>query len=185
MLTTLREGKDTPIFSMKIEELFEAEIGKLVAKLLWGISFGVGSGSRVALEFGQKIERSEPVRQSSPKLGEDETFYDGELSLLIENCAWRLSSATAVLCTWRSSNQKGAEMERALAQIKHTIVEAVKIGFPAGDVSLALSGGFKLDCFADCADDGNDGDNLTFFSTTHAYTIKPKGHLVCERRNDK
>lgn len=182
---TWQEGEIYKVFPMKIEALFEEEASKLVGKLLWGISFGAGCGSRVALDFGQKIERREPVRQSRPKLGVDEKFYDGELSLLIENCAWRLSGTAAVLCTWRSSNHKGGEMERALLQTKYTTVEAVEIGFPAGDLSLRLSGGFELDCFADCADEVNDGDNLTFFSTAYAYIIKPKGHVVRERRSER
>jgi hypothetical protein len=116
---------------------FARATSRLVGKRCWAVIAGTGTGSDVALDFGDKVPRDHPVR--NPHLTRTEQLHTGEFSLFV-TCSWRLDSARGVICDWTDSNAAGGMMVRGLKKLVGRQVESVRILGPTCDLVLGFIG---------------------------------------------
>lgn len=152
-------------------ESIQERLTPLAGMVAWGCVAGVGTGSMVSLEFGEKRPRAKPVK--NPRLDPLIRNYEGEWSLYIQDAAWRLDGPEEVLCSSRSSNEAGGEMLQGLHQLTDAVVTGVKLFKPGGDLLLVFSNGLKLTLFCDCMNE-DEGDNYSVFAPSFIFTVKPK-----------
>jgi hypothetical protein len=145
----------------------------------WGIVAGEGTGSRVALDFGQRIPRARPLK--NPTLPEIHRQYKGEFGIFVQNCAWRLDSGITV-CTSKSPNTSDGEMVRGLQNLVGRRVVSVLVTSPAHDLVIEFSDGIKLSLFCDCFDQERDGNNYSFHSLTNVFVVRAGSHLIQESK---
>jgi len=159
--------------------VFENELRKLEGSECWSVIAGVGTGSRVTLDFGRKIKRSTPL--TNPTLSEQARHFRGEFAIFIEDCSWRLEKNDAVLCTSKSDNQDGGELIKSIASLVGTKVSSIIASSPASDLQVELSGGYFLRTFSDCSLQEDDGDNVTLFTPNYIISVEAKGILSIKR----
>lgn len=148
-------------------------------KICWAAVAGPGSGSRIALDFGKKIERERPLKNTT--LTDEVRFYKSEYSLFIEDCSWRLEQNQHVLCSSKSSNKANGEMVRSLGGLVGCRIVSISTSPPGYDLLVAFTNGFTLRLFSDCMDQEADGDNYTFFTPHRVVRIAPRGEVFFQQ----
>ena len=159
---------------------FLNELRKLEGLECWGVVAGEGTGTRVSLDFGQKISRK--GSSNNPLLSEVLRHYTGEFSVFIRECAWRLES-DQTLCTWKSPNANDGEMIRCLQGLVGRCVTRVSVASPAFDLVIEFSGDLKLSLFCDCFDEKNDGSNYSFHNLNNIYVVRARSQLTRESKS--
>jgi len=164
---------------MDISGEFLQELCNLQGLECWGVVAGEGTGSRVTLDFGAKIERARPLR--NPRLPEVLRQHKGAFGLFIQNCAWRLD-ADKVICSWKAPNDNEGAMVSGLNTLigQHVVTATARV--PAYDLVLEFSGSTKLHLFCDCFDQGRDGNNYSFHSANQSFAVGADGVLTLESR---
>lgn len=143
-----------------IDSDFERSVTLLTGKPCWGVSAGRGTGSRFVLDLGATVRRAHPVR--NPHLMKKQQEYQGELSLFVV-CAWRLDSATRVICGWKDSNAPDGAMTRGLRALVGRTVESVLVYKPGYDLVIDFRG-YSLEIFCDCTSGSAEDSNYTLSS---------------------
>lgn len=156
---------------------FAAEIQALAGLPCGSCIAGRGTGSHVALDFGERIRRAEPIRNE--RLTMEQRSYIGEKRLFI-TCVWRLDSADQVVCGAWDSNEDDGLMIEGLDQIVGKNLIAVRASPPAWDLTLDF-GHRTLSVFCDQVDEENDDDNYTLFVPQRVLTIGARSRLRIER----
>ncbi len=164
--------------SMEDRDLFLAEVRKLVGTPCWGIVAGAGTGSVVSLDFGKKIAREQPLRNT--RVSEAVRHNKGEFHLFVEDCAWRVETDTAVLCGSASDNSNDGEMVTGLRRLEGQIVREVVVSEPALDLTVVFGDGLKLLLFCETLQE-DDADNFVFFSPIGTFVVQSFGLVRLER----
>jgi hypothetical protein len=146
----------------------------LLSNVCWSVIGGDGAGTAIQLAFGDKVPRVNALKNL--KLLEEERMFAGEFSLFVE-CAWRLQTQDSVLCTWLSSNRNGESRHNELTQLIGRRVMDLKVCMPAGDLEIAFEDGKVLVIFADQANEVDQSDNYTFYSSVYAITNGHKSSI--------
>jgi len=133
----------------------------LLSTVCWSVIGGAGNGTVISLAFGEKVRRAKALGNS--RLTEEERLFEGEFSLFVE-CAWRLQTQEAVLCTSLSSNHEGGSRNNELMQLVGKHVVNLDIRLPGGDLEITFEGGRMLAVFADQANEVDECGNYTFHS---------------------
>lgn len=161
----------------RLLELSKA-ISALVGRECWSAVAGAGTGSVVSLQFGEKVRRSQ--RFTNPYLSPEAQEFDGEYILFIE-CAWRLDSETAVVCSWTDDNSADGSMLAGLRQLQGQKVTDYKLSTPAQDLDLEFEGGLIIHVF--CDQSGTpDADNYAFIDQASIYVVESRGTIAKTRR---
>lgn len=150
----------------------------LVGEKCWAVVAGTGTGSVLSLYFGGRVPRQR--RLSNPNVSAEAQEFDGEYVLYIE-CAWRLDSEDAVICSWTDDNSRGETMLTGLQNLENETVRACELGHPAHDLTITFENGMALRIFCDQA--GDDGpDNFSFFTGSQASVVGARGTVQRVRR---
>lgn len=152
----------------------------LIGKKCWGIIAGAGTGSNIVIDFGGKKRRKGLLKND--KLSDVQKEYEGEFSLYI-TCTWRLETEHKIICGSNDPNRDGGPMLKGLKEIIDREVTSLDIITPSLDVSLNLSGGYKLKVFCDETNEEEAFDNYSFFMPDIIFTVIYKGGLVSEERS--
>jgi hypothetical protein len=160
-------------------EKFFSDINTLCSKICWGIVAGEGTGSTIALDFGEKIPRKKKIL--NPTLTDEQKKYTAELSLFI-SCAWRIESDNKVICGSTDPNANDGPMVRGLKNLVDHKVDSIHVLLPSFDLSLLFDGFLWLRVFCDQTGEVEEYDNYSFFSSDRIYTIKARSVLTWEQR---
>lgn len=150
----------------------------LIQQRCWSVIAGEGTGSHVSLQFGEKRRMRIPIR--NPLLSEIERTHEGEFSVFLKMCGWRLDGLNSVICASTSSNEAGGPM---LSGLHHLIGEKIiraQAMHPGKDMELLFSGDFCLRVFCDQTEDGYDNYSLRH-SGDSIVAVGPKGVIQVER----
>ncbi|MDR4509009.1 MAG: hypothetical protein MRJ65_12380 [Candidatus Brocadiaceae bacterium] len=155
---------------------FKNEIGKLIGKNCWGVVAGQGNGSMVTLHIGEKVKRSQPLRNE--KLSQDLRVFQGEFCVFIKGCSWRFEHTKCIKCSWRQE-------ENVLVQALKPFNEGLRIlKITAKDVFLDLAIEFEnqysLFLFCDQMPIDQGIDNYSIRTPSGWFTVGPKNVLSFE-----
>ena len=164
---------------MDIRDQFLNDLRRLQGLQCWGITAGEGTGSRISLDLGEKLERAKPLRNLH--LSEAVRKFTGEFRLFVQDCAWRFD-ADKIICSSKTPNANDGPMVLGLhTLIDQRVVNAVTT--PSGyDLVVEFSTGAKLRLFCDCFDDVSDGNNYSFHTPDRVFVVKAGGILTSESR---
>jgi hypothetical protein len=107
--------------------------------------------------------------------GESHSRLDASVTIFVENASWRLSDQTRVVCSWRSDNNPGREMENGLRLLVGSRVKLAEVSAPTGDLRMVMANGLLLEVFSDCMSLEEDGDNYSILGLGSDFTIAPGG----------
>src|SRR5258708_6263723 len=148
----------------------------LRGRACWSVLYGPSSGRVMQLQFESKLPRAVPVENDA--LTDDERMYDAEFVLYV-SCAWRLDQATAVVCSSGDLERDAMESGRILDRVIGERVTATQVRRPAGEVSLTLSGDYRLHLFCD---EPAGYTNYSLLGPSVAYSVKALGRVFVEAR---
>lgn len=160
-------------------EKFGAILGKLNGLACWSYVAGPGTGSVVALDFGQKIQRSRPLR--NPSLTHEQRHFEGEISIIVE-CAWRIDSPIRVLGGSADDNRQGGPMLNALDKLIGSRVEGVRALAPGYDLLVVFEEDLRLGVFAVETNLDENIDNYSIFTGESVLTVGAGSRLREESR---
>lgn len=164
---------------MEISADFLNELQNLKGLECWRVIAGEGTGSRITLSIGRKIERTRPLR--NPQLPSDLRQFDSEFVIFVQDCAWRLN-ADKVICTSKTPNNNDGPMVAGLHSLVGQQIVAVTASAPSYDLVVEFSDSSKLHLFCDCFDSERDGDNYSFHSLHRVFAVGASGALALESR---
>ena len=164
---------------MEISADFLNELQNLKGLECWRVTAGEGTGSRITLSMGRKIERTRPLK--NPQLPSDLRQFDSEFVIFVQDCAWRLN-ADKVICTSKTPNNNDGPMVAGLHSLVGQRIVAVTASPPAYDLMIEFSGASKLHLFCDCFDQERDGYNYSFHSANQVFSVGAGGVLTLESR---
>jgi len=122
-------------------------VNSLARQRCWSVIAGKGSGSRVGIDIGDKVRRRKPIE--NPYLSIEQQHFRGKFRLSIEDCAWRLNSATEIICASTSDNANEGPLVRGLQRIVGVYIKSVEFSFPTFDLTVNFSNGLTLYLFCD------------------------------------
>ncbi len=163
---------------MMIED-FVSTIQHLVGKKCWGFVAGEGTGSVVALDFGDRMKRDKPLR--NPHLTREQRENSAELSLLVQ-CVWRLDSSEQVICGAWDSNVIGGPMLAGLQRVVGKDVCSVVVDMVSLDLTLWFDAGLCLKIFCDRVNVDEDEDNYSFHVPARTFVVGTRSRLSIEPR---
>lgn len=164
---------------MDIREKFLNYLHRLEGLQCWGITAGEGTGSNISLDFGKKVERARPLRNSH--LTEAVRKFTGEFRIFVQGCAWRLD-ADKMICSSKTPNANDGPMALGLRTLVDQRVVNAAITLSGYDLLIEFSTGTKLRLFCDCFDDVSDGNNYSFHTPDWVFVVKAGGILASESR---
>lgn len=147
----------------------------LRGKPCWSVQIS-GVGSLANLHFGAKVPRQKEQIMTHPdfKIDVDERVNQGEVVLYLEECPWRVDSASAVLCSWMDENKAGGRLVEGLSQLKGLSVIDAQVIQPALDLIITFEGGLVLRVFPDQSNP-DEGDNYAV-NLAHGTTFILSAH---------
>jgi hypothetical protein len=158
---------------------FISTLQHLVGKNCWGFVAGEGTGSVVALDFGDRVKRDRPLK--NPHLTREQRENSAELSLLVQ-CAWRLDSPEQVICSAWDSNVADGPMLAGLQRVVGKNVYSVVVDVVSLDLTLRFDAGLCLKIFCDRVNVDEDEDNYSFYTPTRTFAVGARSHLSIEPR---
>lgn len=164
----------------RLEQELRHELRQITSKPCWSVIAGEGTGSIVSLDFGEKVPRHTPLKNS--QLTKIERENEGEMSLMIW-CAWRLDGPKGVICGSTDSNANDGPMVKGAKMLVGRSVEAVEILSPAFDLRLIFRGQFVLNIFCDQTSERDATENYTFYGKDNAFTVDAGSRLSVEKRD--
>jgi len=165
--------------AMNILDDFLNELRKLRDAECWAVAAGEGTGSRITLHCGRKIERGRSL--TNPNVSEALRQFKGEFVVFVQDCAWRLN-ADKVICTSKTPNNNDGPMVAGLHSLVGQQIVAVTASPPVYDLMIEFSGASKLHLFCDCFDQERDGGNYSFHSANQVFVVGAGGVLTLESR---
>lgn len=143
-----------------------------------GYIAGEGTGSIVALHFGDLIQLKRP--SGNVRITEVMRSYEGTKILYVA-CAWRLEDESQVVTASIADNRPGREMLAGLdVLVSRVVTEVPRPEAPGFDLSLKFEGGVCFRAFCDQAEE--DGQNYTLLVPGAAYVVGAKSRVIVERR---
>ncbi len=164
---------------MNILNDFLNALHKLTDAECWAVAAGEGTGSRITIQCGRKIERARPL--TNPNASDALRHFKGEYVIFVQDCAWRLE-LNEVICTSKSPNNNNGPMVIALRSLEGHRIVAVTVTSAAHDLVVEFSGGLRLHLFCDCFDEARDGRNYSFHSPSGVFVAGASGSLTYESR---
>ena len=146
----------------------------LKGKLCWSVIAGSGTGSIVNFGFGEKKERSKPLRNL--KLTDEERHFKPELQLMVY-CAWRILKSDEVVCSWRDSNEAGGDMLKGLHMLRNKKVIDVWLAQVTYDLDVYFEGDMCVQLFCDQTNDYEADKNFILFMGNDNCTVGLKSIL--------
>jgi hypothetical protein len=141
-----------------------AELMSIVARMVgtscWGVVAGGCTGSRFALDFGNKIEW--PVKISNSMLTADERKYRGEFGLQVGCAAWRLDSKQEVITAWTDLASPDGPMVKGLERLRGRVVTRTEVSQPGLDLLMEFDKEYFLRVFCDQMDEDLDNYTISF-----------------------
>jgi hypothetical protein len=144
----------------------------------WSVLYGPSSGRVIQLQFEPRVPRAVPVENDA--LTEDERLNDAEFVLYI-SCAWRLDQTTGVVCSASDLERDATESGRMLERVVGERVIATQVRGPAGELSLELSGDYRVHLFCD---EPVGYTNYSLLGPSVVHSVKAHGHVLVEDRRD-
>lgn len=160
-----------------LQKILSQRVGLLAGKLCWAISGGAGTGSIIVLKLGEKIPREKPLMNQS--LSADERKFEAQISLMIY-CAWRIDTATEVICSSQSSNEEGGPMLQGLGRIVGASISSISITQPGNDLEITFGNGFVLHVFCDVTDTQDADDNYVLYEDGYILAVSARSKVTCE-----
>lgn len=160
---------------MTITQDFEAVVARLAGIPCWSVLIS-GVGSLANLHFGQKIERAQHLVHPNFKITPEESVYEGEIVLYLEECPWRLDGVDAVLCTWM---QDTAKIAAELVKLRGDVVLEATVTRPAYDLTIRFESGCVLRVFPDQSNP-DEGDNYSVAHAGKTYVLAANSTLYME-----
>ena len=151
----------------EIIDRYRKAIKNLIGQPCWSVLAGLSTGSNVSMQFGDRIPRDRPIKNSA--LTEEERNYDGKYGILVMSTAWRLEKGSEVITGWTDSNELNGPMVQGLDQIIGSHVEEVLITEPGLDMELVFSNSIRLKIF--CNQFGDGDDNYAYFAPGITYVV--------------
>lgn len=151
----------------------------LVGLKCWQCDAGPGTGSRVSLDFGEKV-RINP-QSKKRRIAEKRAFFSAEYGLFIQDCEWRLEDEKKVICCSLSDNDFEGVMVNGLKKIIQKKIVSINLIEPSFDVSIDFEGGMKLYifCYTNAIEEI---DNYTFFCRNLSISINSDRGILTEPR---
>lgn len=128
-------------------------------KECWGFIAGPGTGSMITLDFGGKIPRRKPI--SNPTLSGEQQKFQGDVVLFIQFAAWRIDSASSVICSSTSPNDLDGPFGEGFRSLLRKRVMNIDVSSPGCDLMIEFENGFVLRVFCDQV---NGEDNVCNYS---------------------
>jgi hypothetical protein len=150
-----------------------AEAKRLCGLPLWSVIGG--NGSRLALDFGRKVPRDQPLTNS--KLSEEQRLYEAECSLFVE-CPWSLLRAGAVAADWEDDYDT---VDSAFSSLRGATVRQAELSPATGQLTVTFSTGERLRLINDQVEDGLDGYSL--FTTEGIWSVGAERRATYEARS--
>ena len=149
-----------------------AALSTLNGSRLVGVIAGQGTGSVVALHFGELTPRKKPL--ANLHLDRGLRTSEGSQILFIE-CSWRLDKNDGVLCGSQDDNAEGALMLTGLASLRDDVVARVEVEKPGYDLTVGFASGQTLRFFCDNTDTVAATDNYSLFLRGEpTYVVGPR-----------
>lgn len=161
---------------MKIQGVHDF-LAQVINQRCWYASAGGSVGSTFSLSFGDRLQRQIPLNNQShsPEFRE----YCGEYALFCW-CSWRLSKLDRFVA---SSTSVEASVCRALDGLVGQSIDNIIAQEPYFDLSVSLTGGYRLELFCNNANDFFDGDwELT--TREEVVYVGPGGNVSFQPRGD-
>lgn len=155
-------------------EAFIAAVARLVGMPCWSVQVS-GIGSLANLHFGEKVRRDQIMSHPDFQIDVDERVYQGQVTLYLEECPWRLDSPDEVLCSWMDSSEPGGRLFQELSSLKDHTVTAAEVTLPAFDLTIQFDSGQTLRIFPDQANP-DEGDNYSLVETLEQRTFVLAAH---------
>ena len=153
------------------------QFDKLVGKPLWAIVAGEGTGSILNLYLGEKLKRTNPLR--NPHLSEDVRKNDSEFGIMIY-CSWRVENCSEVICGSGESDEDVGFMLEGLEILQNKTVQSVHLD-KILDLCICFEDNLKLKLFRDVGSKDKDvEDDLYFIIITKkevAYSVSENGKI--------
>lgn len=138
-----------------------------------GVVAEASVSTAVTLHLGRALHLREPL--TDERLPEFLRAHEGEYLLFVA-CAWRLDTATAVVCGSQHGDTVTPETIAGLARLTGAIVVDVRTTGPAHDLALEFEDGLTFRVFCDRAQAG-DAANYSLFTQTTCYQVAAAGAL--------
>lgn len=135
---------------------------------------GVAIGSMVYFEFGANLGLKTLQRSN----GQSVAITEFECEVWVENASWRLEQAGMVICTSKTLNGAGSELDVGIHKIvgKNLLrAEVSAIGF---DLMLAFEGELIFRIFCDYWDDENEFSNYQVKCANGTFIVGPRSILT-------
>ncbi len=154
---------------------------KFAGATCWSVLLGKNTGSAVDMKFGDKLPRIRPL--NNPHLSSDERKYDGEMSLYIIGCVWRIDSDEEVISVSHEKIETGSPSYEVFKSfIGHTL-DNISLAVPGLDASFRFSNGLTLKLFCDRTGPKEPGnDNYCIFVQKDIYCVDAGSRLSHEVR---
>jgi hypothetical protein len=160
-----------------VTQEFFSTLQGLVGKKCWGFVAGKGTGSVVALDFGEKLKRTRSLK--NPHLTQEQRENDAEISLLVR-CTWRLDAPERVVCGAWDSNEIDGLMLAGLQEVVGKNVCAATVGAPAWDLALQFDNGLCFKAFCDRLSEEEAEDNYVLYAPRGTFTVAARSCLLAE-----
>ena len=147
---------------MNAEE-FEPMIRQLIGNRCWRITAGRITGSRMNLDFGDRIKT---------EVGKDRRIDEfGVFGLQIGNAQWRITDqAGRVMATSLDLLDRSAPAGIGITQLRDRLVESVFIHNRFFDLTIVFEGNWELAVF--CNDSEEPAENYAFSEIQKYYTVR-------------
>lgn len=145
--------------SVSIKRYFVSNLMILIGKECWSIVAGKGTGSVVSIDFGIKIARKRPLRNTL--LSDEQRQFEPELSLFVK-CAWRINSDKNIICSSTDSNSNDGPMVNGLKMLVGHKVKSIDIEYPALDLKIIFDNDLRFYIFCNETNIDNNHSNYTF-----------------------
>jgi hypothetical protein len=152
-------------------------LNELPGKECWSITGGPSTGSMINLALGQKIKRKQPLKGQF--LSEDEKLHQGEYSIYIEFCSWRLEKKDIILCNSNDDPSSNGNMFKELSQLIRKKITKINFVEPFLDLNVFFSDDLTLRIFS-LAGLEESSDNYSIFHESIAHIVGPNGNLRVE-----
>lgn len=155
--------------------LLQDRLRAVVHQPCWSVLAGPGTGSRVSIQLGTRVERPRPVRNNA--LTDEERRYQGYYRLFI-CCPWRLECSGGHVASWTYDNALGGPMLRGLDLMIDATVAQTELDPASGYLRLSFDNSVSLSLAGSEPEGFDTNDRYTLFEEGHPWiTVSGRGRL--------
>lgn len=166
---------------MDLQHALVGYLTSLQGKECWGFIAGAGSGSMVTFDFGGRVPRRKPAL--NPNLTDEQRNFIGEITLFIQDAAWRIDSENGVLCGSTTWNDLAGPFGDGLRKIVGCRVQGIAVSRPGMDLSIEFDKGLRLKVFCNQTNAEDDGVNYSLHLNTKVYVVGINSSVTIETLN--